>query len=178
MCLAAVVTEEHARAAMQLGNDDALGTVDDERTVVRHQRQLAEVNLLLAHVLHGLLGARGFLIQNDEAHLDALRGSVGQTAQLTLFHIKYRLSESVADVFERSITGVAGDRKHALEGSEQPDLVATYLGLVGLQERAIGVELDGEQVRHLENARLFAEILADTLLLGEGICHRVTSKRK
>src|SRR5205809_363974 len=100
MRLAAVVIEEHARTAMQLGNDDALGTVDDERTVVRHEWQLAEVNLLLAHVLHGLLGARRFLVQNNEAHLDAQRRGIGQTAELTLFHVKYRLSESIADVFE------------------------------------------------------------------------------
>src|SRR5882757_5468779 len=100
MRLAAVVIEEHARTAMQLGNDDALGSVDDERTVIRHERQLAEVNLLLAHVLDRLLGARCFLIENDEAHLDTQRSRVSQTAELTLFHVKYRLSEAVADVLE------------------------------------------------------------------------------
>src|SRR5690606_8196020 len=51
------------------------------------------------------------------------------------------------------------------------DVVAAVLGGVRLQELAVGVELDGEQVRHLEDARPLAEILADTLLLGEGICH-------
>jgi len=33
--LAAVVIEEHARAAMQLRHDDALGAVDDEGAVCR-----------------------------------------------------------------------------------------------------------------------------------------------
>src|SRR5690606_6605638 len=35
--LAAVVIEEHARGTVQLGHDDALGTVDDEGTVLGHQ---------------------------------------------------------------------------------------------------------------------------------------------
>src|SRR6185312_914923 len=50
--------------------------------------------------------------------------------------------------------------------------------LISLQERAIRVELDGEQVRRVEDARLLAEALADALLLGEGIGHRgFTSER-
>ncbi len=60
--LAAVVIEEHAGRAVQLRDDDALGAVDDERAVVGHQRQFAEVDLLLAHVLDRLLGARRFLV--------------------------------------------------------------------------------------------------------------------
>src|SRR5258705_9856226 len=34
-------SEENARRAVQLGNDDALGAVDDERAVLRHQRNVA-----------------------------------------------------------------------------------------------------------------------------------------
>ena len=67
--LAAVVVEEHARAAMQLRDDDALGAVDDERAVVGHQRQFAEVDLLLADVLDRLLGAGGFLVEHDRRTL-------------------------------------------------------------------------------------------------------------
>src|SRR5205809_965984 len=101
MRLAAVVIEEHARAAVQLGNDDPLSAVDDEGAVVRHERQLTEVNLLLADVFNGLLGASSFLIEDDEAHFDTQRRCIGETAQLTLFHVEYRLSEAVADVLER-----------------------------------------------------------------------------
>ena len=48
--LALVVIEEDARAAVQLADDDALGAVDDEGAVVGHQRDLAEVDLLLLDV--------------------------------------------------------------------------------------------------------------------------------
>ena len=48
--LALVVIEEHARRAVQLADDDALGAVDDERAGVGHQRDLAEVDLLLLDV--------------------------------------------------------------------------------------------------------------------------------
>ena len=170
--LAAVVIEEHARRAVQLGDDDALGAVDHERAVVGHQRHLAQVDLLLADVLDGLLGrGRGFLVVHDQAHLDAQRRRVGQAAQLALLDVEHRIAEAVAHVLENRVAGVAGDREHALERSVQPVLVAAFLGRVGLQELAIRVELDRQQVGHLEDALPLAEVLADTLLLGERIGH-------
>src|SRR5204863_8432516 len=49
--LALVVVEEDARRAVQLAHDHALGAVDHERAVARHERDLAEVDLLLLDVL-------------------------------------------------------------------------------------------------------------------------------
>ncbi len=173
MGLAAVVVEEHARGTVQLRDDDALGAVDHEGAVVGHERQLAEVDLLLAHVLDRLLGAGGLLVQHDQAHLDAQRGGIGQPAQLALLDVEHRLAEPVAHVLEGSVAAVARDREDALEGSVQADRVAVVLRLVDLEELAIRVELDGQQVRRVENARLLAKVLADALLLGKGISHRV-----
>ncbi len=45
------LVEEHARRTVELADDHALGAVDDERALVGDQRQLAEVDLLLDHVL-------------------------------------------------------------------------------------------------------------------------------
>ena len=39
--------EHHARRAVQLADDDALGAIDDERAEVGEQRQFAEIDLLL-----------------------------------------------------------------------------------------------------------------------------------
>ncbi len=86
MRLAAVVLEEHARAAMQLRDDDAFGAVDDERAVVRHERNLAHVDFLLFHLLDGLLGR--LLIHDDQARLGAQRGAVGKAALLALRNVE------------------------------------------------------------------------------------------
>ena len=55
--LALVVLEEHARRAVQLRDDHALGAVDDERALVGHQRHFAHVDLLLLHFLDHLATA-------------------------------------------------------------------------------------------------------------------------
>ena len=43
---------------MQLGNDYALGTVNDERAVIGHQRHFAKIDFLLANFLDWLLACR------------------------------------------------------------------------------------------------------------------------
>ena len=53
----------------------------------------------------------------------------------------------------------------------QADMLEERRDEIGLQELAIGVELDRQQVGHLEDALPLAEVLADTLFLGEGISH-------
>src|SRR6185503_19890671 len=42
--------EEHARRTMKLRNDDALRAVDDERAVVRHQRDFTKEDFLFLDV--------------------------------------------------------------------------------------------------------------------------------
>ncbi len=53
--LATVVVKEHTRAAVQLGHDDALGTVDDEGTVLGHQGDFPHIDFLLLDVLDRLV---------------------------------------------------------------------------------------------------------------------------
>ena len=58
---------------MQLAHDDALGTIDDEGTVLRHEWDLAEVDLLLFDVANALLTRiSSFVSQTTKAddHLD------------------------------------------------------------------------------------------------------------
>src|SRR6202034_2473599 len=62
--IAAVVgrLEKHARRTVQLADDYALGAVDDERPVLRHQRNVAEENFLLLDVADRLRAGVGILV--------------------------------------------------------------------------------------------------------------------
>ena len=54
MGFAAIMIEKHTGRTVQLGDDDALGTVDDKRTVLRHQGDFSHVDILLFDVLDRL----------------------------------------------------------------------------------------------------------------------------
>src|SRR5262249_10504295 len=100
--------EESARRAVQLRDDDALGAVDDERAVLGHQRDVAEVDLLLLDVADGLDAGLGILVPDDEADRHLERHGVGHAALLTLVDVVLelqtdRVAADVADVAARLI---------------------------------------------------------------------------
>jgi len=167
MSLALVVIEEHARRAVQLGNDDALGTVDDKGTVVGHQRHFTEIDLLFANVLDGLGRAARFLVIDDQAHEYANRRGVGQAAHLALFDVEYGRAKAVAHVLEGSIARVTHNREYRLECRVQTNGLTIVDRLVRLQELVVRIHLDRQQIRHVQDRRTLAKVLANSLLLSE-----------
>ncbi len=76
--------KEDAGRAVQLRDDDALGSVDDEGAVLRHQRNVAEEDFLLLDVADGLGAGLGVLVVNGEAHGDLERSRIGHAALFAL----------------------------------------------------------------------------------------------
>ena len=165
--LAAVVLEKHARGAVQLADDDALGAVDDERAGRGHERNLAHVDLLLLHLLDRRLAR--LLVHDGEAHLGAQRTGEGEATLLALLDVERRLAQREADEIQARILRVAFDRKYRGESGLQP-LVLAFLRRHGsLQERGERVELRSQQEWHVQHGCAFGEALADALFLGRGI---------
>ena len=75
MGFAFIVVEEDARAAVQLGDDDPLGTIDDKGTVVGHERNFAHVDFLFLDVLDG--AGSCFTVVQNQTNFNAQRRGVG-----------------------------------------------------------------------------------------------------
>ena len=167
MRLAAIVLEEHARRAMELRDDHALGAVDDERAVFGHERDFAHVDLLLLHLLHRIF--RCFTIHDDQPNARAKRRAVRQPALLAFDNVECRRQQRIRDKLESGIARMARDRKDRRERSLQAFILACVAGRVGLKERAIRHELRFEQEGDRQNARALREALADAFFLGERV---------
>ncbi|MNZ91070.1 hypothetical protein D3C78_1100440 [compost metagenome] len=163
MGLATVVVEEHTRRTVQLGNDHTLGTVDNEGTVLSHQGDFTHVDFLLFDVLDRFV--RRFLVEDDQAHLDPQWDREGHATQDTFLHIEGGFAQAIAYVLQGSIAGVADDREYRFEGRVQADVAELILGCSRLQEFAIRIQLDGQEVRHIHDVRQLAKVLADTFFL-------------
>ena len=72
----AVALEENAGRAMQLRNDNAFGSVDDEGAVIGHQRDLAKENVLFLDVAHGRNARIRILVIDRQADLHLKRYAV------------------------------------------------------------------------------------------------------
>ncbi len=157
MGLALVVVEEHARRTVHLGDDDALGAVDDESTVHGHERHVAHVDVLLLDVLDG--AGAGFLVhfEDDQAQRHLERRREGHVALPALVDVILRLLEFVAHEFKARRVGEIGDRKYRLEDGLKPFLLAAALGLVHQEELIIGGLLDLDEIGHLRDFANAAE---------------------
>ena len=168
MRFTAVMLEEDAGRPVQLGNDDPFRTIDDERTISRHQRDFPHVDFLLLDFLDRI---RRLTIHDHQADTGPQRCRKGKSALLTLDDVKRWLAEVVADEFQTGVAGMRDDRKNRGKRSLQAFILAVGNCRVFLQEFAEGLQLRRQEVGHLENAGAFGEALADALLLGEGVGH-------
>src|ERR1022692_988919 len=121
---------------MQLGHDDALGAVNDEGAVVRHQRDFAEEDFLFLDVADAFRpGGRVFGV-DGEPDGDLQGRGVGHAAFLALDHVVFQLQPDgvAALVAERNhvlIKGAAVVAKHVARmeriGADGGDVVAKHV---------------------------------------------------
>ena len=136
--LALVVVEEHARRAVHLRDDHALGAIHDEGAVRGHERHVAHVNVLLLDVLDRLgLGVRiDFKHDQAQRHLEGRRK--GHAALLAFVHVELRLLEFIAHEFQHGLAGKIGNREYRLEDGLQAIVDASAGGFLHLQKLVVG----------------------------------------
>ena len=99
---------------MQLRDNDALSTINNERAGIRHERDFAHVNFLTLNFFNDLCACWSLLIVEHQMHEHAQwRRIVGPTL-LTLFHIKGGFAQRVVDILEYGMTRMTGYRKYRL----------------------------------------------------------------
>src|SRR5262249_37738869 len=83
--------EEHAGRAVQLRNNHALGSVNDERAILGHQRNFAKEHFLFFDVADGLVAGFGIFVVNRQPDGNLKRRSVSHAALFALGHVVFQL---------------------------------------------------------------------------------------
>src|SRR5690606_9026034 len=163
-----------AGRAVHLGDDDALGAVDDEGAVRRHERHVAHVDVLLLDVLDRLRARILVDIEHDQAQRHLQRRGVGEIALPAFVDVELGCLELVLDEFEHGRAREVRDREHGLEYRLQALVRAAALRLLDHQELVVGSLLNLDEVRHLRHFGNLAEELADPPATVErmGLSHR------
>ena len=169
--LALVVVEEDAGAAMELADHDALGAIDDERAGVRHQRDLAEVDLLLFDVAHDAFTAVARVVDHQLGR-DLDRRGVRHAALAALFDVVLRLLEVVAYEDELTRPVEVFDGKDAPEHRLEPDLCPLALRDIGLEELVVRRFLNVDEVGYLDDFPNTPEMLANAEVRLDDTRHR------
>ncbi len=140
--------EEYARRPLELADDDPLDAVEDERALFRHQRDVAEVDLLLLDVLEALGLGDEVLLPRDELDAQLQRHRVGVAL---LDALGGRVLHLEADPVPAVVA--EGDLDLPRRPAVRADLLLGQHGL-GREERAAGVALRPGVLDPLEPAAL------------------------
>ena len=124
---------------MQLADHDALGAVDDEGALRRHEGQFAHVHALFLDVL--VLA---------EAEGDVKRRGEGLALALAFQRAELRLADFVVAELELDLLVVALDRENFGEHGLQALVLALVGGDFLLEKILVGIELDLDQVGRLD----------------------------
>ena len=139
--------ERDAGRTVELGDDDALGAVDDERAALGHHRDFAHVDFLVLDEV--------FLA---EAELHVERHGVGDAFAEALDLGVLGIAEGVGNVLERQALVVGLDRENLAENRLEALGLALLLGHALLQEVEVGRDLNLDQIRRLDDFAEFAEV--------------------
>ena len=119
---------------MELGNNDALGSVDHERAVLGHQRDLAEIDLLLLDVLDRAGTADRIHVIDHQVNGDLERRRVVVAALLALIDVELRLANRIAYEIQLGRLVKVLDREDRFKDSLQADVFALFGRNTDLQE--------------------------------------------
>ncbi len=139
--------ERDAGRAVQLRDHHALGAVDDEGALRRHERNFAHVHFLLLDAL--------FLLQPEG---DVERRGKGLALALALESAHFRIADVVRNEVEDDFLVVALDGEDLAEYRLEADLLALRRGDVLLEELDVGIQLDLDEVGRLGGFLEFTEI--------------------
>ena len=140
--------EAHTIGTVQLGNDNAFRTVDDERPVFGHDREFANQDVVLDFFLEA--GIFAVLLEHAECEGGVELHGVSKTAFTALGDAVFRNTETVLFVFQGEQTVGVCDRENILEDAFQADLQSLFLRNVLLKELLVGSLLDFDQVRKFQ----------------------------
>ena len=176
MGLALVVVEEDAGRAMHLTDDDALGAVDHESAVGRHQGHVAHVDVLLLDVANRPKTGFFLNVEDAQSQSDLQRSGKRHAALLALFHVVLRLLQLVAHKVEHGAVGEVLDRENGPEHLLQAHIGAALGRDVHLKEVIVGAPLHLNEVGHAGYLGNPPEALANTLTSRKGFGHGCPSR--
>ncbi len=149
--------EVDSRAAVQLADDDPFGAVDDELAAAEHDRDVAEVDLLLDRLVL------------RQAEPDLERAAVRQTELAAFVGLVARLAEFVAEILQPERLVVALDREDLPQHALQPLVLPLRPVRLVLEELGVALGLDRSQIGRFVGG-LQASKMTDFLGLKTPLC--------
>jgi len=151
-------TERNARRTVQLRHNHALGAIDNEGTLGRHQGDVAHVRFLLLDVAHFHFARDLVTVAHDQLKLNFQGGGIGHTALHALLDLILRATKGILHELQRAGRVRAHDGENAQERFLKTDALAHVGQDVHLKKLVIAFFLRFQKIWHLHDRRNLGEI--------------------
>ncbi len=149
--LSLVVIEEDTGRAVELADDHPLRTVDDERPVLRHEGNFAEVDLLLLDIADLLLTRGRIDVENQQPDDDLQRRRITHPLLNALLDIIANVPDLVTHKLERAFLAIIENGKDALEGPLEAVIPPLIRRRILLKKLFVGFYLDIDKIGYIDN---------------------------
>ena len=144
--------EEDSGRAVKLRHDDPLGPVDDEGSILGHDRDFPEIDLLLLHVTDRVSAAVAGVVPDDQANRHLDRRRIGHPTLQAFLDVVLWLLQSVRHELELSRVVEVSDRKYRVEDRLQANVFPLLRIHVGLQKSLKGAILNVDQIWNIDHS--------------------------
>jgi hypothetical protein len=153
---------------VHLADDHALSTINDEGAVVRHERHVAHVNILLLDIEDRTRFGFRINLKHDQAQRDLHRCSISNPALTALLSVEFGIFEFVVNKIKLCRARKVANGEHAAQRLFQTRYIANRR--IRTQELLIRFALNLNQIRHLCHFVNVPKHFADALLRGGNHC--------
>ena len=144
--------EYDAGGTVKLAHDDPLRSVHDERSLLRQERQIPEIDFLLQDIAGTLFVVLADRLEDDQPEPRLQRRGVGHVALDALLDLVLRVSERVADELQREVLVDVRDREDLPKNALETEVPALLLHRLRLQQTLERLPLHVQEMRHVHGA--------------------------
>ena len=162
------MVEKDSRRTVKLADNDPFRAIHDEGAVFGHQRDLAEIDLLLLDVANRFGFRIPIGVENDEADHDLKRGRIRHPLLNALLLVVADIANLITDKLEGTFPTEIGNGEDAVEGAQQTIVPPLVRIDILLKKLSIGIGLNIDQVWNIQ-------YLPDTTKILSKFAHNILS---
>ena len=138
--LTLIMVKENTRRTVHLRNNNTLRSVKNKGSLIRHQRNIAHINILLLDVMDRFGSGSLISIPNNQAQRRLNGRRISHISFDTFINIIFRCLEFIFNKLQFAVSGKIFNRKNRFENFFQTEF--TFFGTIGLNKIVIRTGLN------------------------------------